>query len=150
MLEIRKAIREDVAAIVDFNQKMAFETEGKELDHQVLQSGVSGVFDDASRGFYLVAIADNQVIGSLMVTYEWSDLRNGNFWWIQSVYVVAGYRRKGVYRALYNEVKRLAKAEAIGYRLYVEKNNDIAQSTYKSLGMSCCDYDMYEAMAKNK
>jgi ribosomal protein S18 acetylase RimI-like enzyme len=82
-----------------------------------------------------------------MVTYEWSDWRNGNFWWIQSVYVIPSARRTGVYKALYEQVKALAARQAIGYRLYVEKNNHIAQATYRSLGMSVCEYDMYEAMS---
>ncbi|NVK12000.1 MAG: GNAT family N-acetyltransferase [Gammaproteobacteria bacterium] len=147
MIHIRKATRADINSLVDFNQRMAFETEEKQLDDAVLRPGVTGVFDNDSRGFYLVAEDEQQIVGSLMVTYEWSDWRNGNFWWIQSVYVIPSARRTGVYKALYEQVKALAARQAIGYRLYVEKNNHIAQATYRSLGMSVCEYDMYEAMS---
>ncbi|WP_298635079.1 GNAT family N-acetyltransferase [uncultured Umboniibacter sp.] len=147
-MSIRRATQDDVQSLVHFNQQMAWETEQKKLDTAVLNEGVSAVVNYDDRGFYLVAEAHNQVIASLMVTFEWSDWRNGFFWWVQSVYVLPEFRRQGLYQQLYATVQELgANAGAIGFRLYVEKENQVAQKTYQSLGMTVCDYDMYEAMA---
>lgn len=147
-MKIRQASKADLDAIVHFNQSMALETEGKNLDSETLSSGVNAVLTDPNKGFYLVAEdQQNTIAGSLMVTLEWSDWRNGNFWWIQSVYVVPEYRRKGVYSALYQKVKQLAEQTngVCGYRLYVEKDNLVAQKTYQKLGMKPTYYDMYES-----
>ena len=147
-MKIRKASIKDQAALVHFNQLMAMETENKKLDTNILTSGVNAVLSDANKGFYLVAETDDQdIAGSLMVTLEWSDWRNSQFWWIQSVYVTPEYRRTGVYSALYNQVKHLAENSAgvCGYRLYVEKDNEVAQKTYQKLGMKPTYYDMYES-----
>nr|WP_225737690.1 GNAT family N-acetyltransferase [Dyella acidiphila] len=128
---------------------MAWETEHKRLEHEVLARGVAAVFDEPRRGFYLVAERDGEPVGCLLVTYEWSDWRNGDFWWIQSVYVAPQARRGGVFRALYADVARRAgEAGAVGLRLYVETENLRAQSTYRDLGMEQCHYLMYEQMLK--
>jgi ribosomal protein S18 acetylase RimI-like enzyme len=147
-LKIRKASNHDLAALVSFNQLMAMETENKKLDTNILTTGVNAVLTDANKGFYLVAETEQyEIAGSLMVTLEWSDWRNSHFWWIQSVYVAPNYRRMGVYSALYNEVKTLAENSdgVCGYRLYVEKDNQVAQKTYQQLGMKPTCYDMYES-----
>nr|WP_221265777.1 GNAT family N-acetyltransferase [Oleiagrimonas soli] len=124
---------------------MAAETEHKTLDRAVLTAGVRGVLDESRRGFYLIAERDGEAVGSLLVTYEWSDWRNGDFFWIQSVYVVESARRSGVFRALYTAVEQRAReAGAVGMRLYVEHENHRAQKTYEGLGMQRCDYHMYE------
>ncbi|WP_158769376.1 GNAT family N-acetyltransferase [Paraglaciecola sp. L1A13] len=143
---IRKAQVSDINALVNFNQLMAKETEDMELDSDILTLGVSNLINDVSKGFYLVAEVDSQVVGSLMVTTEWSDWRNSEFWWIQSVYIVPKFRRKGLYSALYNEVKSLGdKAQNVcGYRLYVERENRVAQRTYEALDMDESHYLMYE------
>lgn len=144
---IRHAERSDSAAIAEWNAAMAWETEQKRLDPAVLNRGVMAVFDEPRRGFYLVAERDGRAVGCLMVTYEWSDWRNGDFWWIQSVYVVPEARRGGVFRELYADVARRAKeVGAVGIRLYVETENHRAQSTYRELGMERCHYFMYEQM----
>jgi ribosomal protein S18 acetylase RimI-like enzyme len=144
---IRQAERGDIAAIAEWNRAMAWETERKELDAQVLWRGVAAVLDEPRRGFYLVAQRGGRAVGCLMVTYEWSDWRNGDFWWIQSVYVAPEARRGGVFRSLYVDVARRAKeAGAVGLRLYVETENARAQSTYRDLGMEQCHYFMYEQM----
>lgn len=144
---IRHAERSDGAAIAEWNAAMAWETEQKRLDPAVLSRGVMAVFDEPRRGFYLVAERDGRAVGCLMVTYEWSDWRNGDFWWIQSVYVAPEARRGGVFRALYADVARRAKeVGAVGIRLYVETENHRAQSTYRELGMEQCHYYMYEQM----
>jgi GNAT superfamily N-acetyltransferase len=144
-LLIRDARRSDLAHLVEWNAAMAQETEGKRLDRAVLERGVTAVFDEPKRGFYLVAERDGVPVASLLVTYEWSDWRCGDFWWIQSVYVIAAARRGGVFRALYAEVSRRARAAgAVGLRLYVETENERAQRTYAGLGMTPCHYLMYE------
>lgn len=146
-LMIRHAKRDDIAAIAEWNAAMAWETEQKRLDLQVLTRGVTAVFDEPRRGFYLMAERDGHASGCLLVTYEWSDWRNGDFWWIQSVYVTPEARRGGVFRALYNDVAhRAAEAGAVGLRLYVETENKRAQGTYQELGMTECHYLMYEQM----
>lgn len=148
-LRIRPAVREDLPHLVEWNAAMAMETESRALDREVLARGVAAVFDEPRRGFYLVAERDGHALGSLLVTYEWSDWRNGDFWWIQSVYVVAEARRGGVFRALYDEVARRAGvAGAVGVRLYVEWDNARAQRTYEGLGMQRCHYHMYEALLR--
>jgi GNAT superfamily N-acetyltransferase len=142
---IRAAARSDVSHLVQWNAAMAWETEQKTLDLTVLERGVTAVLDEPRRGFYLVAEHDGVPVGCLLVTYEWSDWRAGDFWWIQSVYVVAEARREGVFRRLYEEVAlRARQAGAVGLRLYVETENERAQRTYAGLGMSRCHYFMYE------
>lgn len=146
-LNIRPAERKDMAAIAEWNVAMAWETEQKKLDVQVLSRGVAAVLDEARRGFYLVAERDGGAMGCLLVTYEWSDWRNGDFWWIQSVYVTPDARRSGAFRAMYADVAQRAKqAGAVGLRLYVETENLRAQRTYRELGMEQCHYFMYEQM----
>jgi ribosomal protein S18 acetylase RimI-like enzyme len=145
-VNIRVAEQSDLASLVNFNQLMAWETEQKKLDESTLSSGVAALIADDKKGFYLVAQHNAQVVGSLMVTTEWSDWRNGVFWWIQSVYISPDYRRRGVYAKLYAQVKTLAEQQhdVCGFRLYVEKENIIAQKTYESLGMQQSHYLMYE------
>jgi GNAT superfamily N-acetyltransferase len=145
-ITIRTATRADIAHIARWNLAMAWETEQKALDPAVLERGVTAVFDEPRRGFYLVAERGNEPVGCLLVTYEWSDWRAGDFWWIQSVYVAESARREGVFRQLYEEAKqRAALAGAVGLRLYVETENERAQRTYAGLGMERCHYFMYEA-----
>ena len=147
---IRQGGPQDISAIASFNLRMAQETENLALDPETITAGVRGMIDHPERGFYLVAEAGpagaSSIVAVLMVTMEWSDWRNGMFWWIQSVYVLPDYRRLGLYRSLYRLVGELAAAEGgvCGFRLYVEKNNHAAQSTYRALGMSETEYRMYE------
>ncbi len=142
---IRPATIDDVPALVAWNQAMAAETEGKQLADATLAAGVRAVLDDPRRGFYLLAERDGRAVGSLLVTYEWSDWRNGDFWWIQSVYVLPEARRSGIFRGLYAEVAERARAaDAVGLRLYVERDNARAQETYAQLGMQRCAYWMFE------
>lgn len=147
-INIRQATPADVTIISDWNRAMAWETENKELAPEVISRGVARLIDKPEFGFYLLAEIEGEVAGTLMVTTEWSDWRDGLFWWIQSVYVATQFRRTGVYRSMYNKVKELAteQPDVCGYRLYVEKDNIIAQSTYKQLGMHETDYFLFEAM----
>lgn len=143
---IRDATCDDAATIVDFNRKMALETEGKSLEVGILSAGVMSVFEDARRGFYVVVEREGVIIGSLLVTTEWSDWRNGVFWWIQSVYIETAFRRQGVFRALYEEIRSRAMTAAgvCGLRLYVERSNAAAQATYRCLGMEETAYRLFE------
>ena len=148
-LGVRRATPTDLETIVHFNQAMARETEHRELPPETLRSGVEGLFQAPQYGFYLVAETPDVVIGSLMVTFEWSDWRNGPVWWIQSVYVLPEWRRRGVYRRLYQHVRELAAAQGSvrGFRLYVERDNQVAQRTYRQLGMRESGYTLFEDMA---
>ena len=145
-MNIRIAQKEDVASLVEFNQAMALETEGKQLESQTLRGGVEAVFDDEKKGFYVVAEAAGEIVGGLMVTYEWSDWRNNWFWWIQSVYILPEHRGRGIYRLLYDFVKAKAASEksVCGFRLYVERENEGARKVYEKLGMEASHYLMYE------
>ncbi|HEY0428122.1 MAG TPA: GNAT family N-acetyltransferase [Pyrinomonadaceae bacterium] len=145
-MNIRLAQKEDAPALIEFNQAMALETEGKRLDSEILKNGVEAVFADERKGFYVVAESESEIIGGLMVTFEWSDWRNGWFWWIQSVYILPGERGRGIYRLLYEFVKRKAgeSKNVCGFRLYVERENTRARKVYEKLGMEESHYLMYE------
>lgn len=143
---VRPATPADMPDLCAWNAAMAWETERKTLEPARLQRGVAGVLAQPARGFYLLAESAGAAVGCLLVTYEWSDWRCGDFWWIQSVYVVATARRHGVFRALYAAAEQRARgAGAVGLRLYVETGNLAAQATYEGLGMRRCHYAMYEA-----
>ncbi|MBV9211102.1 MAG: GNAT family N-acetyltransferase [Acidobacteria bacterium] len=153
-IKIRLAEERDAGALVRFNLAMAHETEALELEQETLAAGVENLLKRKELGFYLIAETSEaeEAVGSLMVTYEWSDWRNGLFWWIQSVYITPEFRRRGIYRRLYEFVKQLAEAETEvrGFRLYVEKENRVAQQTYEQLGMSETHYLMFEELARTK
>jgi GNAT superfamily N-acetyltransferase len=144
----RQAAPEDISVIVQFQMEMARETEGLELDSQTLMRGVRGVFDDPSRGQYYVGERDSRIVGSALITYEWSDWRNGRIWWIQSVHVVPQERRQGVYAGLYAYIKDLAESDeqVKGIRLYVDRRNSLAQLVYARLGMNGEHYQVFEWM----
>ena len=147
MLTIRKATPEDAAVIIDFQQKMVWETEQMTLVPGTINKGVNAVFADPSRGQYWIAEEKGSVVASLLITYEWSDWRNSNVWWFQSVYVLPVLRRTGIFRSMYKYIKNEADKEGIaGLRLYVETNNSGAQQTYEALGMKSLHYKMYEWM----
>lgn len=141
----RGSIR-DLDAIAQFQVDMALESEGTALDPETVRRGVEACLNDASKGTYFIARhEDGSVMGSLLVTTEWSDWNNCDYWWIQSVFVRPEFRHQGVFTSLYNEVRSLAKqAGSTCLRLYVDKTNARAQATYKKLGMGECHYLMYE------
>jgi len=143
-LRIRRGLPDDTKALTAFNIRMARETESKVLAPARVNAGVRRVLTDPGLGFYVVAQSAAEVVGALMITYEWSDWRNGFFWWIQSVYVNPEYRGQGVYRRLYGFVQcAAAEDDVCGIRLYVEKNNTHAQAVYRHLGMTLTHYDVY-------
>ena len=145
--KIRAAGDGDVARLRDWAVAMAWETEHKALDPDTVDAGIRAVLAESRRGAYFVAEHDGEAAGTLMLTYEWSDWRNGDWWWIQSVYVAPGHRRQGVYAAMYEHVRATAQArpDVCGLRLYVEHANANAQRTYESLSMADAGYRMYEA-----
>jgi len=144
-LFIREARIIDAEKIIAFQKKMAVETENMKLENDTIHQGVHAVFADPHKGVYYVAEYNNEVIGSLLITYEWSDWRNSFVWWIQSVYILPVYRRKGYFKEMYMHVRETALQNGVaGLRLYVEKDNTAAQKTYEALGMSGDHYRMYE------
>jgi GNAT superfamily N-acetyltransferase len=147
-IRYRDAVRADAQTIIEFQIAMARETEEVELARDVLTRGVEAVFADPSLGRYFIAERDGVVAGSLMITYEWSDWRNGLVWWVQSVYVDPAHRRRGIYGGLYEHVKKLVEPEPgiRGIRLYVDLRNVSAQEVYKRLGMDGGHYQVYEWM----
>lgn len=145
-IHVQEAERNDLEIIVRFNEMLASESEHKKLDHEIVMSGVREALNDPNKCRYFMARIDGDVVGQMMITLEWSDWRNGYFWWIQSVYVEQDFRRHGVFRTLYQHVGDLARKEKniCGLRLYVHKENEHALQTYKNLGMSVTDYLLCE------
>lgn len=148
-LVIRDAALGDAATVVEFNRLLAWETEHKKLDLATLTPGVENALREPKYARYFLAHepgTPDRVLGQMMITYEWSDWRNGLFWWIQSVYVHQDARRRGVFRALYRHVERLARETpgVIGLRLYVEHENAAAIATYRKLGMVPSGHLLYE------
>ena len=146
-MHYREALPADASAIIEFQLAMARETEELELDRDILTKGVEALFADPALGRYYVAEEDGRIAGSLMITYEWSDWRNGMVWWIQSVYVTPEFRRRGVYAGLYTHVKSMVEQSTVrGIRLYVDKRNKPAQEVYTRLGMNGEHYLVFEWM----
>jgi ribosomal protein S18 acetylase RimI-like enzyme len=149
-LTIRPALIDDVDAIVSFSAAMAWETEQRRLDEARLREGTLSLLNTPSLGFFMVAETRESerplLVGQLMITYEWSDWRNGAFWWIQSVYIDPVWRRRGVFRRMHDAVMASAKAatNVCGVRLYVEQDNQTAQTVYRRLGLSLSSYKVYE------
>ncbi len=144
-INIRTAEIGDAPAIADFNRRMAAETENYILPYDKILSGVKNLFLKQEYGFYIVAEKQNEIAGCLMITFEWSDWRDGLLWWIQSVYISPEYRRQGVFSEMYNFISNYAKEKkAAGLRLYVEKDNAGAQKAYQALGMKEAKYKLFE------
>ena len=143
---IRAATVDDLPTIADFNRRLAAETEQTTLDRETLARGVRALLSDRTRGAYFVACSGGDVIGQIMHTHEWSDWRNGDIWWIQSVYVHPAHRRRGVFRSLYQHLTTLAAADpgVVGVRLYVAHDNHAAQATYEGLGMRLAGYHVLQ------
>jgi GNAT superfamily N-acetyltransferase len=143
---IRPAISDDWPTIAQFNIHLAEETEGKPLDPEIIGPGVQAVLADERKGRYFVACQEGEIVGQLMHTFEWSDWRNGNIWWLQSVYVAKDFRRLGVFRQLYQHLATQAESDptVVGLRLYVETENHRAHQTYEQLGIKKAGYGVME------
>ena len=146
-IDIRDATPADRDVIVDFNCRLAEEAEGKTLDRKLLEQGVATLLNDASKGRYWLATQGETIAGQIMVTYEWSDWRNGMLWWIQSVYIPQAFRRQGVFSRLYRHVESLVSddPEGCGLRLYVENSNTRAQEAYRNLAMFDSGYQVMQS-----
>jgi GNAT superfamily N-acetyltransferase len=149
-MNIRTATPADAPTITDFNLRLARETEELELDLKTVTAGVDGLLCDSSRGVYFVAEIDGQIAGQLCITYEWSDWRNGNIWWIQSVYVKQEFRGRGIFSSLCGHLEKLAAQEkdVCGLRLYMEKDNERARRAYEKLGLRQTHYVVFEKMLR--
>jgi len=147
-LQVRSAIPADWPTITDFNNRLAIETEDIQLDPDTLRQGVRAILSDSTRGQYFVACHQEQIVGQLLHTREWSDWRNGEIWWLQSVYVTADFRRQGVFRMLYEHARReaIAAKTVVGIRLYVDRDNAPAHATYHRLGMEKAGYFVMQEM----
>lgn len=147
-MRVRQATPADAPLLIEFNCAMALETERKELLPEVIGAGVRALLANPAAGFYVVAESEGRVMGALLITKEWSDWRNGTFWWIQSVYVRPEARRRGVYKTLYRHVQDLASNDpgVCGFRLYVERDNARALETYRALGMEQTHYLVFEEL----
>ncbi|NIQ03891.1 MAG: GNAT family N-acetyltransferase [Nitrospinaceae bacterium] len=145
-LVIREAVLQDASTLLEFNLALARETEGVRLDPDTVRRGIHQALEDSRLGRYFVAETEGTVVGQLLITYEWSDWRNGQIWWMQSVFVDPAYRRRGVFRALYEHVRVRARADSAvrALRLYVKEDNHRGQNTYRSLGMGLSGYVVYE------
>ena len=145
---IRLAEPRDLETLVTFNLALARETENRQLDRTLLQAGVESLLADSSKGFYVVMehLPTGRTIGQLLITFEWSDWRNAVFWWLQSVYVHKDWRRRGVFKQLYDYVLRKGKRQGnvAGIRLYVEQDNAVAQEVYTQAGLSAAPYKVFE------
>ena len=143
---VRPVTMDDAPFVVDCNIRLARESEDITLDPDRVTLGVDAVLDDGTKGFYLIAEIAGRKAGQLMITYEWSDWRNGVFWWFQSVYTMPEFRGRGVFRALYSHVESLAAhaGDVCGLRLYVAPSNERAQATYLNRGMHDSGYLLYE------
>ncbi len=121
MISIREAKQKDLSILVDFQQRLADESEGVKLDGKILSAGLQAMFDDPAKGIYYVVEEGTEIIGCHLITYEWSDWRNGLVWWLQSVYVVESHRQKGIFKLMYDNVVRMIKADPnlLGLRLCV-------------------------------
>jgi GNAT superfamily N-acetyltransferase len=149
-IKIREAVKSDIPVIAEFNQALAKETEDIQLNPETLASGIENALD-RDECHYFIAKLNGQVIGQSMITYEWSDWRNGIMWWFQSVYVQPEHRRKGVFRAMFDHVEKLARnnPEVKTLRLYVMQNNLSGKKTYAALGMTDSGYVVYEKEGLN-
>ena len=150
--EIRPAQFDDWPVITDFNTRLAEETEGKRLEPNTIAQGVRTLLSQPQHGRYFVACIEGRVVGQIMHTREWSDWRNGEIWWLQSVYVQNEFRQQGVFRALFAHLQSLAHAspDVIGLRLYVEEHNTRAQEAYRTLGLQRAGYTVMEHIFRNE
>lgn len=148
MISIRAAKKEEIPVIADFQIGLAEETENVRLNKDVLTTGIEALFADPSKGVYYVAGLEGKVIGCFLITYEWSDWRNGQVWWLQSVYVASSYRRLGVFSQMFAYLRKIISGDPniIGLRLYVDKSNARAQNVYRSMGMNGDHYTVFEWM----
>jgi hypothetical protein len=147
-IKIREASLNDLATLADFQLKLASESEGISLNKSIVIDGLTALINDRSKGVYYLALDDKTPVGCYLITYEWSDWRNGMVWWLQSVYVPEAYRNKKVFNTMFSNIHRMIDMDPtiLGLRLYVDKTNTIAQKVYSRLGMNGDHYTVFELM----
>ena len=148
MIYIQKATPGHIEILIDFQQRLAFESEGIQLNGETVRAGMQAMFDDPSKGNYYIATDEDVIVGCHSVTFEWSDWRNGMVWWLQSVYVKESHRKKGIFKMMYDNIITIINNQPglIGLRLYVDKSNTRAMKVYESMGMDGSHYTVYEWM----
>lgn len=148
MINIRPSKSEDISILADFQRCLADETENIYLDNEVVSAGLKALFADPAKGIYYVAEAEGKIIGCFLITYEWSDWRNGMVWWLQSVYIFPTHRRQGIFKKMYDHIIQMIHHDKniIGLRLYVDKKNTHAQKVYQAMGMNGDHYTVFEWM----
>jgi ribosomal protein S18 acetylase RimI-like enzyme len=146
MITIQKALPIHIDILIDFQQRLAYESEEVTLDSSTLRKGMEAMFADPGKGIYYIASDGDEVVGCHMITYEWSDWKNGMVWWLQSVYVKESYRKKGIFKMMYDNVISMIKKDPslIALRLYVDKSNERAMKVYSAMGMDGSHYTVYE------
>ena len=144
-LKIREAVKSDITILAKNNQSLANETENINLNLDTIISGVSNALDREDC-HYFVAEINKMVVGQTLITYEWSDWRNGLIWWMQSVFVLSNFRKQGVFTALFNHIEKLSQnnPQVKALRLYVIQDNQSGIKTYEALGMRDSGYIVYE------
>jgi GNAT superfamily N-acetyltransferase len=147
-IKIRKFESSDIETLIDFQKRLAIESEGVELNGNLLRKGMEAMVTDPAKGVYYVATCNSEIVGCHMITYEWSDWRNGWTYWLQSVYVIEGFRKHGVFKKMYDNLKTMVLNDPgiTGIRLYVDKTNARAQQVYASMGMNGDHYTVFEWM----
>ena len=147
-ITIQKATAENIEVLIDFQQRLALESESVNLNGETLRNGMKAMFADPSKGIYYVVKEEHEIIGCHMITYEWSDWRNGMVWWLQSVYVKESHRKKGIFKMMYDNLINIINKDPqlIGLRLYVDKSNERALKVYEAMGMDGSHYTVYEWM----
>jgi ribosomal protein S18 acetylase RimI-like enzyme len=150
-IQIRQAVLADTPVIAEFNLRLAEESENLRLDPDCVHAGVDSLLRDPAKGLYFVAEAEGMVVGQVMITYEWSDWRNGNLWWLQSVYVKPEFRQLGIFRRLFEYLQKMAseKTDVRTLRLYMHSENTRARKTYEKLGMKPTHYEVFELELPN-
>lgn len=141
---VRPAEPRDIPFLAQSQLDLALESEGRSLNAETVRLGVTAALEDPAKGQYLISELDSVAIGSLLITYEWSDWRNGRFYWIQSVFVLPQYRQRGAFKAMYAYVEELGRTQGCGVRLYVHSDNQAGINTYERLGMKATKYIVYE------
>jgi len=146
-MNVREAREADVERLVDNNVRLALESEHTVLDRGILEHGVrAALAAPLEKGRIFVADQNGLVVGQLMLTREWSDWRNGWWWWIQSVFVEPTARGTGVVDRLFAHVRDLARQEpdVLGLKLYVERDNARAKRAYERLGLDEARHLIFE------
>lgn len=139
---VRPATVDDFETLVAFTLAEARDAERRILDLEGARRGVRGAFQSPPRAIYWVAVAeDERVVASTSIVTEWSNFRGGDYWWIQSLYVLPEHRGKGLVDVLLAHVSTQAVAGgALDLRLYGFDTNERALRAYQRCGFELSRY----------